>query len=112
MRCEHEDAANTLGRTAGRNMAGAAEEYNHLPYFYSDMFEIGYEAIGEISSEMDIVEDSDDSFQKGILYFLRDGRVRGAFLWGIWNQIDRVRELIAAKEIVHPDSLVGLISSH
>ncbi|MCH9626548.1 MAG: Dicamba O-demethylase 2, ferredoxin reductase component [Chlamydiales bacterium] len=110
MRCEHEDAANTLGRTAGRNMAGAAEEYNHLPYFYSDLFEIGYEAIGEISSDMVIVEDSDDSFQKGILYYLREGRVKGAFLWGIWNQTDRVRELIAAKEFVHPESLVGLIT--
>ena len=59
---------------------------------------------------MVIVEDSDDSFQKGILYYLREGRVKGAFLWGIWNQTDRVRELIAAKEFVHPESLVGLIT--
>ena len=44
MRVEHEDNANTMGETAGRNMAGAAEPYHHLPFFYSDLFELGYEA--------------------------------------------------------------------
>jgi 3-phenylpropionate/trans-cinnamate dioxygenase ferredoxin reductase subunit len=40
-RVEHEDNANTMGRAAGRNMAGSAEPYEHLPYFYSDLFDLG-----------------------------------------------------------------------
>jgi 3-phenylpropionate/trans-cinnamate dioxygenase ferredoxin reductase subunit len=45
MRVEHEDNANAMGRLAGRNMAGKSEPYDHLPFFYSDMFELGYEAV-------------------------------------------------------------------
>jgi hypothetical protein len=33
IRVEHEDNANTQGRMAGRNMAGEAEAYTHLPFF-------------------------------------------------------------------------------
>jgi NADPH-dependent 2,4-dienoyl-CoA reductase/sulfur reductase-like enzyme len=36
-RVEHEDNANMMGLTAGRNMAGRTDPYRYLPYFYSDM---------------------------------------------------------------------------
>ncbi len=48
LRVEHEDNANTMGRIAGHNMAGASEPYYHLPFFFSDLFELGYEAVGEL----------------------------------------------------------------
>ncbi len=41
IRLEHEDNAVSMGRQAGRNMAGASEPYDYLPYFYSDLFELG-----------------------------------------------------------------------
>ena len=41
IRVEHEDNANTMGRIAGQNMAGAGTAYRHLPFFYSDLFELG-----------------------------------------------------------------------
>jgi NADPH-dependent 2,4-dienoyl-CoA reductase/sulfur reductase-like enzyme len=50
IRVEHEDNANTMGRFAGRNMAGAAERCTHLPFFYSDLFEVGYEAAKSVIS--------------------------------------------------------------
>src|SRR5512135_1644442 len=43
LRVEHEDNANIMGQFAGRNMAGEAVPYDHLPFFYSDLFELGYE---------------------------------------------------------------------
>jgi 3-phenylpropionate/trans-cinnamate dioxygenase ferredoxin reductase component len=52
LRVEHEDNANTMGLLAGRNMAGAAEPYHHLPFFYSDLFELGYEAVGEVDARL------------------------------------------------------------
>ncbi|MFZ0565939.1 MAG: FAD/NAD(P)-binding oxidoreductase [Chlamydiales bacterium] len=107
LRTEHEDAANTMGKMAGKNMAGAGEKYTHLPYFYSDIFELGYEAIGEINSELQIVEDWHDLYRQGVLYYLHDNKVRGAMLWGIWNQIETIRTLIASHEKVTPQSLVG-----
>jgi NADPH-dependent 2,4-dienoyl-CoA reductase/sulfur reductase-like enzyme len=42
LRVEHEDNANTMGRLAGQAMAGRAVTYDHLPFFYSDLFELGY----------------------------------------------------------------------
>lgn len=106
VRIEHEDAANTLGKTAGKNMAGAREEYTHLPYFYSDLFELGYEAVGEISSDMEIVEDWHDLYRQGIIYYLRDSKVRGAMLWGIWNETDTIRTMITSKQTHTRDTLI------
>jgi NADPH-dependent 2,4-dienoyl-CoA reductase/sulfur reductase-like enzyme len=94
LRFEHEDNANTMGRTVGRNMAGANEPYHHLPFFYSDLFELGYEAIGELDARMEIFMDWKDPFKKGVVYYLDNGRVRGVLLWNVWDTIPKARELI------------------
>lgn len=112
LRIEHEDAANTMGKAVGRNMAGAQEPYHYLPYFYSDLFEVGYEAIGELRSDMEIVEDWHELYRQGVIYYLKDKKLRGAMLWGIWNQIDTIRQMIDSKETFSADSLVGKIVSH
>jgi hypothetical protein len=41
-----------MGRQAGRNMAGAGERYTHLLFFCSDLFELGYEAVGELDPRL------------------------------------------------------------
>jgi len=57
LRVEHEDNANTMGRAAGRAMAGSNEPYDHLPFFYSDLFELGYAAVGELDSPLQSFSD-------------------------------------------------------
>lgn len=96
LRIEHEDNANNMGKQAGRNMAGANEPYRHLSYFYSDLFELGYEAVGELGSKMDIYIDWKEPFKKGVSYYLAGGRVRGVLLWNVWDSVPKARELIAA----------------
>lgn len=94
-RVEHEDNALGMGETAGRNMALAQpERYDHLPYFYSDLFELGYEAIGETSPRYEMVADWQEKFRKGVVYYLDQGRVRGVLLWNVWKQVDAARRLI------------------
>jgi NADPH-dependent 2,4-dienoyl-CoA reductase/sulfur reductase-like enzyme len=97
VRVEHEDNAIHMGKLAGRNMAGADESYTHVPMFYSDLFELGYEAVGEINSKMETVADWQELFQKGVIYYLDplDQRVRGVLLWNIWNQVESARALMA-----------------
>jgi 3-phenylpropionate/trans-cinnamate dioxygenase ferredoxin reductase subunit len=95
MRIEHEDNANTMGKQAGRNMAGANEPYTHLAYFYSDLFELGYEAVGELDSRLETFVDWKDPFKKGVVYYLAGGRVRGVLLWNVWDTVPKARELIA-----------------
>ncbi len=111
IRVEHEDNANAMGRQAGRNMAGAGERYTHLPFFYSDLFDLGYEAVGELDARLDVVEDWKEPFREGVVYFLREGRVRGVLLWNVWGQVDRARDLIASMETVHPESLRGRLGN-
>jgi 3-phenylpropionate/trans-cinnamate dioxygenase ferredoxin reductase component len=95
VRLEHEDCANTMGKQAGRNMAGAKEPYNYFPYFYSDLFEIGYEAIGELDSRMDTYVDWKEPLKNGVVYYLAEGRVRGVLLLNVRNTIPAARNLIA-----------------
>jgi len=108
-RVEHEDAANSQGRIAGRNMAGADDRYRTSPYFYSDLFELGYEAVGEVDSRLEMVADWQDPFRKGVVYYLRQGRVRGVLLWDVWGQVQAARELIGAKQRLKPRDLKGRI---
>lgn len=110
LRLEHEDNANTMGGVAGRNMAGRAEPYHHLPFFYSDLFDLGYEAVGELDSRLDVVEDWKEPFRKGVVYYLREGRVRGVLLWNTWGQIEAATAMIASKAPRSRAQLVGAIS--
>lgn len=95
MRVEHEDNANTMGKVAGQNMAGADLRYDHLPSFYSDLFDLGYEAVGDVDARHQTVVDWKEAFREGVVYYLDGGRVRGVLLWNTWGQVDAARALIA-----------------
>ena len=109
IRVEHEDAANTMGRHAGRNMAGAGEPCRHLPFFYSDLFELGYEAVGELDSRAQAVAQWEEPYRKGVVYYLSDKRVRGVLLWNVWEQVDAARKLIAEPGPHTAESVKGRI---
>jgi NADPH-dependent 2,4-dienoyl-CoA reductase/sulfur reductase-like enzyme len=106
-RVEHEDNANTMGKLAGRAMAGQPAPYHHTPYFYSDLFDLGYEAVGTLDSNLTTVADWQDEFQKGVIYYLDQGHVRGVLLWNVWDQVDAARALIAEPGPFTADSLTG-----
>lgn len=109
-RVEHEDNAVTMGKLAGRNMAGASEAYTHVPMFYSDLFELGYEAVGAMSSKMETVSDWQEiPFKKGVIYYLEDERVRGVLLWNVWKQVDNARALMQEEGPFKAGDLVGRI---
>ena len=95
IRVEHEDNANTMGKIAGKNMAGELTPYHHLPMFYSDLFDLGYEAVGDLNSSLETVSDWQEPFKKGIVYYLKDQRVRGVLAWNVWEQVEPARKLIA-----------------
>ncbi|HLE14194.1 MAG TPA: FAD/NAD(P)-binding oxidoreductase [Anaerolineales bacterium] len=110
LRVEHEDNALTMGRAAGRNMAGDAQPYHHLPMFYSDMFDLGYEAVGELDSGLETYADWQEPFRKGVVYYLKDGRVRGVLLWNVWDQVEAARGLIAGPGPFKHSDLKGRIA--
>lgn len=109
LRVEHEDNANTMGKIAGRNMAGQRERYDHLPFFYSDLFDLGYEAVGELDSRLETFADWETENREGVIYYLREGRVRGVLLWNTWGQVDAAREIIASHRVYTTSLLKSLL---
>jgi NADPH-dependent 2,4-dienoyl-CoA reductase/sulfur reductase-like enzyme len=109
VRVEHEDNALTMGSAAGENMAGARVPYRHLPFFYSDLFDLGYEAVGELDSRLETFADWSEPNRKGVVYYLHGGRVRGALLWDVWGKVDAARTVIAEPGPFQPADLVGRI---
>ena len=109
IRVEHEDNALMMGEIAGANMAGEQIPYEHLSLFYSDLFDLGYEAVGELSSNLEIVEDWFDPNNEGIIYYLEKKRVKGVLLWNVWDKVDDARELIAEKGPFSSKDLKGRI---
>jgi 3-phenylpropionate/trans-cinnamate dioxygenase ferredoxin reductase subunit len=107
IRVEHEDNANSMGHAAGRNMAGANEPYHHLPFFYSNLFDLGYEAVGELDSRLETFADWKKPNKEGVIYYLKDGRVRGVLLWNVWEQVEAARELIASPGPFTRENLKG-----
>lgn len=108
-RVEHWDNAVTQGRLAGENMAGAREPYLHMPFFYSDLFEVGYEAVGEVDSRLECFADWREENRTGTLYYLRDGKVRGVLLCNVWGKVDAARRLIREGKPASPETLRGAI---
>jgi hypothetical protein len=98
MRIEHEDHANSHGRAVGANMAGADTPYDHIPFFYSDLFDLGYEAVGAVDSRLEAVEDWQEPFRKGVVTYVDEGRPRGVLLWNVWDKLDAARDVLRAGE--------------
>ncbi len=107
MRVEHENAAISMGHHAGHVMSGGDEAYSTLPFFYSDLFDLGYEAVGLLDDRLDVVEHWTTPFREGVVYYLDAGFVRGVLLWNVWGQVDAARELIAERGQHDAESLRG-----
>ena len=109
-RVEHEDHANTHGAAVGANMAGADTPYDHLPFFYSDLFELGYEAVGDVDSRLETVEEWAEPNRKGVVgYVDAEGRARGFLLWDVWGKVEAARELIRAAGPVEREAIRALL---
>jgi 3-phenylpropionate/trans-cinnamate dioxygenase ferredoxin reductase component len=109
-RIEHWDNAKSQGFHAGKNMAGADEPFRYLPYFFSDLYDFGYEAVGATDASLDIFTDWKKENEGGVIYYLKDNKVRGVMLCNVWEKTDNARAIIQSGETVRPESLKGLIS--
>jgi 3-phenylpropionate/trans-cinnamate dioxygenase ferredoxin reductase component len=106
MRVEHEDHAKSHGRLAGLNMAGAEESYDHLPFFYSDLFDLGYEAVGELDPRHETIAEWEEPNRKGVVYYLdAERRPRGVLLWNVFGRVDEARDLIRAHQPIEARTL-------
>ena len=110
IRVEHWNNAQAQGKHAGENMAGANKAFEYLPYFYSDLFDLGFEAVGKLDSRMKMFADWKEKFREGVVYYLDDGRVKGVLLWNVWDKLDAARTIINLKKVyTNTDELKGAL---
>ncbi|QIK83486.1 NAD(P)/FAD-dependent oxidoreductase [Sanguibacter sp. HDW7] len=111
VRIEHVDNAHATGRSAGRANAAErlgqpAEPHTHTPFFYSDWFDDGWEAVGTLDMRLTVVEDwaPGTPGAAGVVYHVSDdGALRGVMLWNVWDRAARATELLA--ELGSPGSV-------
>jgi 3-phenylpropionate/trans-cinnamate dioxygenase ferredoxin reductase component len=108
-RIEHWDNALHQGKQAGRNMAGAGEPFTYLPFFFSDLFEFGYEALGDVDSRLQTFADWQEEYKTGVINYLAGDRLRGTMMCNVWDKVDAARTLITKAQRVTIDDLRGAI---
>ncbi|NMP23980.1 FAD-dependent oxidoreductase [Sulfobacillus harzensis] len=107
----HEDRALVQGRLVGRNMAGARDAYATRPFFYSDIYSWGYEAVGHLDVRYEMVEDWTSLAEEGVVYFLDQKRLVGILNWNVWGQVPTARALLDAGRTWNAEDLRGQISN-
>ena len=104
MRLEHWDHAEHHGRSAGANMAGANQPYEHLPFFWSDFFDLGWEAVGDVDASLTVDVIWKEPYREGVLFYLDEDIVRGVLLWNVWDKVEWARGLIReGKTMTHEE---------
>jgi 3-phenylpropionate/trans-cinnamate dioxygenase ferredoxin reductase component len=96
LRVEHWEHARLHGRCAGVAMAGGIEPYEGIPTFFSDLFDLGFEAVGELDPTMRTEAVWREPLRAGVVYYLRDDVVRGVLLWNVRDAVDWARDLVRA----------------
>ncbi len=110
IRIEHWDNALAQGKAAGRNMAGAGEPFEYLPYFFSDLFDFGYEAAGLVDARLPTRAVWKKENETGVVYYQRDGVVKGVMLCNVWGKVDEARRVISAGARVEETDLQTAIA--
>ena len=108
-RAEHWDNAVSQGQHCARALLGERSPFIHVPYFFSDVFDLSYEFWGDPSGAEEIVERGDLSSSSFSVWWLREGRLAAAFLM---NRPEEERaaapRLIQSKELTSATTLPGL----
>lgn len=94
MRVEGADHAESHGRLAGENMAGADRVYDHLPRKWFRLDGLQFEGVGELNSRLDSDEVWIEPGREGVIFYLREDVVRGVMLCNVPDRLDWARGLI------------------
>jgi hypothetical protein len=86
-------------------MAGAHMSYQHTPYFYSMIFDISWQAIGNIDPKLQLIFDR--RTHGSLVYFIDTDKLVGVLVWNVKVNLDDVRALLANAPAT--DDLVGSI---
>jgi NADPH-dependent 2,4-dienoyl-CoA reductase/sulfur reductase-like enzyme len=78
-RVEHWDNAVSQGQYCARSLMGDKTPFRHVPYFFSDIFDLSYEFWGDSSGADQVVHRGDLSSSSFSVWWLHQERVLAAF---------------------------------
>ena len=98
LRVEHWDNAIAQGLAAARNMLGANEPYQRLPYFFTDQYDVGMEYVGSVgpAGYDEAVLRGDVEGRTFTAFWLKDGAVLAGMHVNDWDAIEPIRQIVAA----------------
>ena len=105
---EHWANAENAGKAAGRSIAGERVEYDEIPYFYTDQYDLGmeYSGYGVLAEGVEPLFRGDRGAREFIAFWLADGRVVAGMNVNVWDVNETVQRLIRSRAVVDPARLV------
>ena len=105
-RAEHWDNAVSQGQYCARALLGERTPFVHVPYFFSDVFDLSYEFWGDTSGADEVIERGDVASSSFSVWWLRQKRLVAAFTM---NRPEEEREaatrLIQSKQAISEQTL-------
>jgi NADPH-dependent 2,4-dienoyl-CoA reductase/sulfur reductase-like enzyme len=105
-RVEHWDNAVSQGQHWAGLVRGDRKPFSHVPYFFSDVFDLSYELWGDSEGSTQTVARGDLNSSSFSVWWLKQGRLVSAFAM---NRPDEERqaaaEWVKAKQLVSPERL-------
>jgi 3-phenylpropionate/trans-cinnamate dioxygenase ferredoxin reductase subunit len=107
VRVDHWSNALNGGKAAARSMLGQQVEYNRVPYFYSDQYDLGMECSGlPLPGTYDeVVYRGDTSALEFIAFWLNQGRLVAGMNVNVWDVTDDIQSLIVSARPLDPARL-------
>ena len=107
LRMDHWSNALNGGKAAAKSMLGQPVEYNRVPYFYSDQYELGMECLGlPIPGTYDqVVYRGDSDTLEFIAFWLNQGRLVAGMNINVWDVTGDIETLIRSGRQLDPARL-------
>ena len=107
LRMDHWSNALNGGKAAAKSMLGQPVEYNRVPYFYSDQYDLGMECAGLPMPGMydQVVYRGDSDTLEFIAFWLKEGRLMAGMNVNVWDVNDDIQTLIRSAKPVDPARL-------
>ena len=100
-RVEHWDNAVSQGQHCARALMGERAPFQHVPYFFSDVFDLSYEYWGDSTGADEIVHRGELSSRSFSVWWLRQKRVVAAFTMSRPDEErDAAQKWIGNKQVV------------
>jgi len=103
IRVEHWANALNQPKVAAASMMGVTDlQYDRLPYFFTDQYDLGMEYVGYVPSSgyERVVFRGDPDSGEYMAFWLAEGRVLAGMNVNVWDVVDDVRGLISSRAVV------------